>query len=289
MAEAVDDCKNATARGRLAKESVNGPSVGKARGLLRHAPSSGVFHHARLAPPDALARVVQHFWIVRWDLQGGPPQVRDTLPHPNVQLVIEAGRSRVQGLHSGRFTRVLEGSGGVFGIKFRPGGFHPFLRKPVSTLRNRSLALAEVFGAGGELLESAVLSQRDDAGQVQAASAFLASVLPPVDETATRVGDIVDGIAADRGIRTLEDAAARWNMSTRSLQRLFNDYVGIGPKWVINRYRMHEALARLDDGGAVDWPALALELGYFDQAHFIRDFKALVGCPPAQYARLHPL
>jgi AraC-like DNA-binding protein len=52
---------------------------------------------------------------------------------------------------------------------------------------------------------------------------------------------------------------------------------------VIKRYRLHEAAARL--GGAVDMAALALELGYFDQAHFIRDFKAVVGQPPGRYAR----
>jgi AraC-like DNA-binding protein len=277
--------------------------VGKARGLLRHPSAPGAFQHVRLAPPTALESVVQHFWIVRWDLRGGPPQVRETLPHPNVHLVIEPGNSRVQGLHTGRFTRVLEGSGGVFGIKFRPGGFHPFLRKPVSTLRNRSLALCDVLGAGGAALESAVLesavlesamlesamlSQSSDAGQVEAASAFLGSCLPTIEEPVIRVGEIVDGISVDRGIRTLEDAATHWSLSVRSLQRLFNDYVGIGPKWVINRYRMHEALARLDEGGAVDWAALALELGYFDQAHFIRDFKSLVGCSPAQYTRRYP-
>jgi AraC-like DNA-binding protein len=263
-------------------------SVGKARGLLRHPPAPGAFHHARLAPPAILADVVQHFWIVRWDLQGGPPQVRETLPHPNVHLVIETGRSRVQGLHTGRFTRLLEDSGSVFGIKFRPGGFQPFLGKPVSTLRNRSLALCDVFGAGSEALESAVLSQQSDDGQVEVASAFLISCLPPIGDEVIRVGEIVDGISADREIRTLEGAATRWNISIRSLQRLFNDYVGVGPKWVINRYRMHEALARMDEGGAVDWVALALELGYFDQAHFIRDFKSLVGCSPAQYTRRYP-
>lgn len=263
-------------------------SVGKARGLLRHPPASGAFHHARLAPPAVLADVVQHFWIVRWDLQGGPPQVRETLPHPNMHVVIEPGNSRVQGLHTGRFTRVLEGSGGVFGIKFRPGGFHPFLRKPVSTLRNRSLALCDVLGASGEALEAAVLSQSSDAGQVEAASAFLGSCLPQVEEPVRRVGDIVDGISVDRSICTLDDVTTRWSIGVRALQRLFNDYVGIGPKWVINRYRMHEALARLDEGGTVDWVALALELGYFDQAHFIRDFKSLVGCSPAQYIRRYP-
>ncbi|HJU40524.1 MAG TPA: helix-turn-helix domain-containing protein, partial [Tahibacter sp.] len=69
------------------------------------------------------------------------------------------------------------------------------------------------------------------------------------------------------------------------LQRLFGDYVGASPKWVINRYRLHEAVERLAAGDAVDWADLALELGYFDQAHFNRDFKRLVGRAPGAFAR----
>ncbi|MEZ0471846.1 AraC family transcriptional regulator [Luteimonas salinilitoris] len=232
--------------------------------------------------------MVQHFWIVRWDLQGAAPQVRETLPHPNVHLVFEPGRTRIHGIHSGRFTRVLEQHGAVFGIKFRPGAFRPFLQRPVSTLRNRSVSLQEVFGIAGAPLEASLFAQEDDARQAGIAEAFLGARLPPVDDDVTLVGEMVDGICADRGITTVEHLLARWPMSRRRLQRLFNEYVGIGAKWVVNRYRMHEALERLARGGAADWAGLALELGYFDQPHFIRDFKALVGCTPTEYMGRFP-
>jgi len=261
------------------------PEVGKPRGILRHAPSPGVFHHARIAPSPALAGVVQHFWIVRWDLRGSAPQVRETLPHPNVHLVIEPGRTRIHGIHSGRFTRVLEGQGGVFGMKFRAGGFRPFLRRSVSTLRDRSLSLQEVFGMAAGSLEATVFAQQEDDRMAAVAEDFLVAHLPPVDPEVARIGEIVDGIATDRSITTVEQVLERHGMGKRTLQRLFNEYVGIGPKWVINRYRLHEAIERLAEGGNVVWTELALELGYFDQAHFVRDFKALVGRPPAEYAR----
>ncbi|HEY0661878.1 MAG TPA: helix-turn-helix domain-containing protein [Lysobacter sp.] len=259
--------------------------VGKARGILRHAPGPGVFHHARVAPAPALAGVVQHFWIVRWDLRGAAPQARETLPHPNVHLVLDPGRTRIHGIHSGRFTRVLEGEGGVFGVKFRPGGFRPFLGRSVSTLRDRSLPLHDVFGAMADSLEADVFAQHDDDRMIAVAERFLLACLPPKDPDAERAGQIVDGIADDRSVTSVEQLLERWRASKRSLQRLFNEYVGVGPKWVINRYRMHEAIERLAEGEPLDWARLALELGYFDQAHFIRDFKALVGRPPAEYAR----
>jgi AraC-like DNA-binding protein len=81
-----------------------------------------------------------------------------------------------------------------------------------------------------------------------------------------------------------DELAARHAMSQRTLQRLFRRYVGVSPKWVLQRYRLHEAAERIAEGRDGDWAATALELGYFDQAHFIRDFKALIGASPAQYA-----
>lgn len=263
-----------------------GRTVGKPRGILRHAPAPGQFHHARIAPAPALADVVQHFWSVRWDLRGMPPQQRETLPHPNVHLVFESdGQTRVHGIHSGRFTTLLEGQGGVFGVKFRPGGMRPFLGRPVSSLRDRSLPPRQVFGADVAMLEHEVLTEEDDSRRIAAVERYLLAHLPPADPQVARAGDIVDGIAADCGITTVEQVLERWRSGRRSLQRLFNEYVGVGPKWVINRYRLHEAVERLAQGGDVDWARLAQDLGYFDQAHFIRDFKALVGRTPGDYVR----
>ncbi len=74
-------------------------------------------------------------------------------------------------------------------------------------------------------------------------------------------------------------------MNTRALQRLFSRYVGVSPKWMIKRYRLHEAIERVAAGRAVNWSRLALDLGYFDQTHFIKDFKALVGRTPADYEK----
>ena len=67
-------------------------------------------------------------------------------------------------------------------------------------------------------------------------------------------------------------------------EALFREYVGVTPKWVIQRYRLFEAAERLASGQA-DGAQLAHELGYFDQAHFIRDFKAMVGKSPLAFAR----
>ena len=260
-------------------------TIGKPRGILRQAPGSGIFHHARVAPSPALAGVVQHYWIVRWDLRGREPQVAETLPHPNVHLVIEPGRTYIHGIQTGRFVRTLEGHSGVFGVKFRPGGFRPFLRRSVSTLRNGSLPACDVFDAAATSLADDVFAHQEDERMIAIVERFLLARLPPLDPNVERIARIVDDISTDRSITSVEQLLDRCLLEKRPLQRLFNEYVGVGPKWVINRYRLHEAIERLAEQAPLNWTELALELGYFDQAHFIRDFKAMVGRSPVAYMR----
>lgn len=78
--------------------------------------------------------------------------------------------------------------------------------------------------------------------------------------------------------------AKRSGLSVRSLERLFDEHIGVTPKWLIRQSRLHEATERAAAGVAVDWPALAGELGYADQSHFIREFASVVGTTPARYA-----
>jgi AraC-like DNA-binding protein len=87
-----------------------------------------------------------------------------------------------------------------------------------------------------------------------------------------------------REIFSVEELAARAGMAVRSLQRLFSQYVGVSPKWVIRRYRLHELLERMHSGERLDWARMAAELGYFDQAHLINDFKSITGYTPTEYS-----
>jgi hypothetical protein len=201
-----------------------------------------------------------------------------------VHLVVERGACHIQGIVTGQFTRVLEGRGRVFGVKFRPAGFHPFRGSAVSELTDRSIPIAEVFGPDGDTLAECVLALEDETRIVAVCDAFFRERRPPPDPNVTALNGIVARIVGDRAI-TRVDHVVGAGIGKRTLQRLFGEYVGVHPKWVIRRYRLHEAEARLATGQDVDLAALALDLGYYDQAHFARDFRALVGRPPAAYGR----
>lgn len=261
------------------------PRAGKPRGILNPRAGKEKFRLSRRLPSADLTVLVEHFWIVEWDLRGQAPYLSETLPHPSVHLVVEESKSGVFGVMRGKFSRVLEDEGRVLGIKFRPAGFHPFLGSPVSGLTDRVTGLRNVFGTEGEVYEEAILALENDRERVETAEAFLRERVPERDENVEAVNRIADRIAADRELTKVDDVANSLHLSKRTLQRLFERYVGVGPKWVIRRYRLHEAADRLADGEAVDLPEMALDLGYFDQAHFIKDFKAIVGVSPKEYAR----
>lgn len=258
------------------------------QGILHPEAVERTFHLARALPPPDLRLFVERYWIVSWDLRGQSPQTQETLPYPCAHLVFEAGNTSIVGVMTGKFTRLLEGHGHVFGIKFQPAGFYPFARRPMRSLTDQRLPFADIFGVRCDELESAILAQLDQATQVTLAEDFLRARLPQPDERVAILNNIVADIAADRDITTVEQVlhrCAHGTMSKRTLQRLFSDYIGVGPKWVIRRFRLHEAAGRIDAGDTVDWSRLALELGYTDQTHFIKDFKAIVGKTPAEYSR----
>lgn len=259
--------------------------VDEPRGILNPRAGEKRFRLSRRLPSDDLGFFVEHFWIVEWDLMGREPYLQEVLPHPCVHLVIEEGKSGVFGVTRGKFSRLLEGKGLVLGVKFRPGAFYPFIKSPVSALTDGSIGLQDAFGVEGEALDAAILSLADEQEMVECAETFMRERLPERDENVVTINRVVDLISADREITKVEDVAGRLDLNKRMLQRLFGRYVGVGPKWVIRRYRLQEAADRLAGGQAVRWPEMALDLGYFDQAHFIKDFKAIVGLPPAEYAR----
>lgn len=259
--------------------------AGRPRGVLQWPPPKGRFRYARRLPPPDLAPWIAHFWMVGWDLRGLDPYQPETLPHPNVHVVFEKGASLVNGVATGRFARLLEGQSQVFGIKFKPGGFRPILGRPVSTITNRSIPARRLLGPVAGQLELLTAQASSEGPLVEAASCWLRSVLPEPDEAIAEADRLVTGILEDCEILTVNALAVRTGMGKRSLQRLFREYVGVPPKWVIRRYRLHELVERLNAGVRLNWSQVALDLGYFDQAHLVNDFRSVTGYSPCQYQR----
>ncbi|BBC35668.1 hypothetical protein SGFS_069620 [Streptomyces graminofaciens] len=256
-----------------------------AAGLLSHV------DFRRLLPTPALRPHVEHYWLIDWDLP--EPYVSHVVPHPAVNIVFQRFEGQepfveIAGVQHGLFSQKLEGRGRVCGIKFRPGGFRPFApHVPVTHWTGRRVRHPEQPAVLPPTDPATILTPDDEDARTAALDAFLLGPgreAPRPDPQADLAMALVDRVRTDRTIRRVTDFARAEGLSVRLLQRLFAGYVGVGPKWVILRYRIHEALERAETERAVDWARLAADLGYADQAHLVRDFTATVGVPPTAYA-----
>lgn len=228
--------------------------------------------HSFPEPSPDLAHFVDHYWEVWWDYDR--PYRQLIVPYPNVHLTFRDGAATINGVRDRHHVKELDGAGGVFGVAFRPGSFRPFLGAPVATITNLTVDASQVFDA-----------ELPDPVEVATVEEFLRARLPAPDARAERAAGIVAAIAANPRVTRVDALAHDLGTGPRELQRLFAEYVGVGPKWVIRRYRLREVTERLARGEPVNWAQLAAELGYADQAHFVRDFRRMFGETPTGYAK----
>lgn len=254
----------------------------EARGLIKRQESSRQFSLKRFAPCPKLQQVVEHYWLVRWDLTGKPDYLQRNLPHPSQHLVIDPQKgSGVRGVVKRSFHYRLSGKGQVFGVKFRPGAFSAFYSNPVHKLTDHTLALKDFWGEEASKWEM-LFEEQPPEQLVKAMDRKLITMKPSFEEAAREAGQLVLAIETDPELCSTAQVAAYGKVSVRSLQRLFQRYIGVSPKWVVERYRMIAAVEAINNGVPVDLTKLAHRLGYFDQAHFSKAFSALVGVPPSR-------
>src|SRR5262249_26841219 len=156
----------------------------------------------------------------------------------------------------------------AIGTKFRPGAFTAITGIDASSLTNGSIPVPAVLSAPWA-------PSADDpfAAAVRVVEDRLAEHAdvedPALDLVVAVIGSMHD-LPPDTRV---EQLCAEHHVAPRTLQRLFRRYVGAGPKWVLKRLRIHQAVEHLAAGPDQPWTELALHLGYYDHAHFIRDFR----------------
>jgi AraC-like DNA-binding protein len=256
---------------------------GRPEAILRPGAAAQAFDVERVPPREALAEYVDYHWLVRWEVP--VPFRQQVVPQPRVHLAAESGRLLVHGLSREPFFRTLVGRGHVVGTAFHPAGFRAFLRTSLATIRDTVRPAGELLGADDRPAAETALGTHDTATAVAAVEDYLQALGPEPDPLARRLNGLVDLVATRADLIRAEQLAEEAGVSLRTLQRQFTEYLGIGPKWVIQRSRILDAAAAAHEGRPPDWAALALELGFSDQAHLTRVFTHVVGSPPATYRR----
>lgn len=234
---------------------------------------------------------VENYWSVRWDLPSGRSWPSATLPHPACNLSVEHGQARpgvgpgpvVTGVVTRRFEVLLRDRGWVFGAKFRPGGLTSLTGVPARVLRDATVPAAEVVPAAVAAVLRTLGPEASDETCREAYDVAWAGTAQRPDPSYGLVLDVVAAMLGDRELQRVAQVEQRCGLSARRLQRLFATYVGVSPKWVLARYRMHDAVSDLDAGYDGSLADLAARYGWFDQAHFTREFTRLIGASPGTY------
>ncbi len=235
------------------------PDLTSRRGILDPEGAERHFRLTRYAPSEDLAHLVDRHWVVAWDLE--QPYTQEIVTHPSFHMVFEPDADLIYGVVTARFQRQLSSRGIAVATKFRPGGFHPFHPVPAHTLTDRVIPVSDFFAPFA--LEGSELER------IAAMEAGLRAHEPADVPRVAEIGELYAAILANPELTRVDQLCSHAGYSKRTLQRLSREYVGVSPKWVLQRLRLHEAADRMADGEG-DWAGLAIELGYFDQAHFIK-------------------
>ncbi len=252
--------------------------------VLHGAGGQQPFRVHRQDPSPGAADVVHHLWAVDWELPAGAEHTQEVLTFPCQHLTVEPDGSWVHGVVTRRFARTLTGTGRAIGAHLRVPGLAAITGvADLSATTDQRVPLAALLP--DRAVPDAVTEAATTAQGCTALDEWLASL--PRHEVAG--GDLVEQAVAlaqsDHGLTRVEDLADRLAVSPRTLQRNLGRMLGVSPKWVVRRARIHDALeSAATDQVPPDWADLAHRLGFADQAHFTNTFTAMVGVPPARYA-----
>ncbi|UTR13141.1 helix-turn-helix domain-containing protein [Salipaludibacillus sp. LMS25] len=173
-----------------------------------------------------------------------------------------------------------------FGIRFFPGGAYEVIKTPLSDLKNQLCELDALIPGRGHTVAEQLFAEESLAGKVRFAEMFLLSLLT-WERTATddTMKNVLHHIFTSRGSAQVQSLAIKESISVRQLNRKCQNWVGVTPKKFSDIIRFQAMIHYIQQSTSIDWPALALNYGFFDQPHMIRDFKKYYGITPVEAAK----
>lgn len=245
--------------------------------------------HRYAGPPDVVD-LVRSFWVPVWSVPPGEEAVQRVLQHPVALAVVSSEYATFRGVASGLSSVSLAGEGWAVGVMFQPAAGFLLTGSAMVDWTDRAEDLADALGPGApRVVEEVRGAMGDDPHAVEAhglatdALADLARAVRPVDDEGRLVNDVVACIERRSDITAVAQVCEELGLTERALQRLTRRRLGLPPRWLIQRRRLHEASGRLRQGGG-SLAAVAAELGYADQPHFTRDFRTVTGMTPGRFA-----
>ena len=215
-------------------------------GIMHHSDSQKYYHLRRYVPDKPMKNLVEQFWLVNWQLKSGVEHVQKNLPDPNFHLTFDSKGVKLIGPVSKVYQYPMAACGFVIGVKFMPGSLNALLDKPLGDYVDKEMSASRYFGSDvNDMFETGVNALTDEK-IVAALNGLLLGFVAPVTEQQTQVARLLTSIKLSNEIYTVAQLAQHAGLPVRTLQRLFNRYVGLSPKWLLRKYRLHDALETLE-------------------------------------------
>jgi AraC-like DNA-binding protein len=235
-------------------------------------------------PPADLAPFLEHGWAVRWEGMDETYHSEEVMHRPYVDLFLSSEQSGIQATFRGKRTYVAAGSGRILGVRFRPGAFHAIWDGTMADIQDQNLDVEQVFPQWDRGPIERLLALQD-AEIVAHLFDLVREKQPQPDPNIELINEIITAIESDGTLQTVSAVGNAFARSERGLQQLFQDYLGVGLKWLLQRRRLLAAAGQIRATEKPDWAAIAYNLGYSSQQHFITDFKQVLGKTPKQYKK----
>lgn len=256
----------------------------------------------RYKPEGILAALVECLWY--WEGAPGPHRQERLLPQAQAAMILnlredpiaiyedEAGiRSHGTAVFSGArsncFTIDCDQQERVVGVQFAPGGAFPFFPMPISELEDASFDMADLWGREAAWVRERVLAAKTPRAMLHVLGACLEERLQLPERNALRLHPAVVYTANEldicHGPARVHAVIEKVGMSQRRVAQLFHEQVGVSPKTFHRVRRFQHTLQRLRGVMQVNWADLAIDCGYYDQAHLNHDFRQIAGMTPAAY------
>jgi AraC-like DNA-binding protein len=237
--------------------------------------------YQEISPPAQLADSVECLWTI-WTT-GNASITHRVLPDGCADILFTGGSGKPSLRAVGTMTRFedyeMPHGRWLVGMRFRPGMWASQLQVAGNEITDQQVALEDLWGARGRGL----LAQAGEASSPEQCAAILAQCVRPSDGR-TPMQKALAWMEARHGSVVLDDVARQANLSARQFRRLCLEQTGLSPKLLARILRFRHALSKLS-GQPGEHAGLAADCGYFDQSHFIAEFRSFAGHSPAHYLR----
>ncbi|MEO5996879.1 MAG: helix-turn-helix domain-containing protein [Chitinophagaceae bacterium] len=175
------------------------------------------------------------------------------------------------------------GNTGIFAVRFHPEGYLPFATLSIKEMENRAVPLEELFGEDGLHLEKEMLKVVNTTERIDIIEKFLTGRLVNPESIDHLVKATVETMLTINGNLSIDELSLHMNINRRQLECRFSYVIGISPKQLSKIIRLQVALKMLLGNRFTSLTSLAYEGEYYDQSHFIKDFKEFTGLSPKKF------